>query len=105
MASASERNEVAVRFGENLQRLRRTARLSQERLSALAALHRTEIGLLERGERVPRVDTAVRLAAALSVTVSELVDGVGWELPTTSEGRFITRTKIDGEGPNEKLSS
>ena len=87
MASESERATVAARFGQNLRRCRRAAGLSQEDVAFLASLHRTEIGLLERGQRVPKIDTAVRLAAAVSVAPADLLDGIAWILPTTSEGR------------------
>jgi transcriptional regulator with XRE-family HTH domain len=48
---------VARRFGENLRRVRRQADLSQEELGYRASLHRTEVGLLERGARVPPAST------------------------------------------------
>jgi transcriptional regulator with XRE-family HTH domain len=88
MADAPERNPVAVRFGRNLWRCRRAARLSQEAVAYRAALHRTEVGLLERGLRTPRIDTVAKLAAAVSVPPGDLFDGIVWELPTTSEGRL-----------------
>jgi transcriptional regulator with XRE-family HTH domain len=53
--------EEAERFGRNLLAARRRAGFSQEELGALAALHRTEIGLLENGRRVPRVDWVPRM--------------------------------------------
>ena len=40
---------MAERFGRNLHAARRRAGFSQEELAAFAALHRTEIGLLENG--------------------------------------------------------
>jgi DNA-binding XRE family transcriptional regulator len=61
--------------GENLARHRKRADLSQEELGLKASLHRTEISLLERGVRVPRVDTLVKLAGALEVQPSALLDG------------------------------
>ena len=60
-------------FARNLRVTRRGAGLSQERLSALAGLHRTEISLLERGERDPRLSTVFRLAEALGVTAAALL--------------------------------
>lgn len=81
---------IAVRFGTNLVRCRRRAGLSQERLAAAAAVHRTEIGLLENGRRVARVDTFVKLSCALIVPADDLLDGIDW-LPGTGEattGRF-----------------
>jgi transcriptional regulator with XRE-family HTH domain len=43
--------EVAREFGGNLRRLRKDAGISQEELGLRCSLHRTEIGLLERGAR------------------------------------------------------
>lgn len=60
--------EVAKRFGENLVRCRKRTGFSQEALGLRASLNRTEISLLERGTRVPRIDTLVKLAAALEVS-------------------------------------
>lgn len=42
------------------------------------AAHRTEIGLLERGERTPRTDMIVKLAGSLSVPAGELLAGLEW---------------------------
>jgi transcriptional regulator with XRE-family HTH domain len=36
-------------------------------------MHRTEIGLLERSERAPRLDTIVKLARALDIEPAELL--------------------------------
>lgn len=85
------------RFGENLVRCRKQAGLSQEELGERANLHRTAIGLLEKGARVPRIDTLVKLAAALEVSASDLLDGMVWKPGTTTEGRFIDTT-VSGLG-------
>lgn len=70
--------EMRVRFGENLVRCRERADVSQEELGFRAALHRTEVSLLERGERMPRVDTALRIAGSLGVPLDDLVAGLEW---------------------------
>src|SRR6185312_7313654 len=70
--------EVALKFGENLRRSRRRADLSQEELGGRASLHRTEIGLLENGRRVARIDTLIQLAGAMSIPPEELLDGIHW---------------------------
>lgn len=80
--------EIAARFGDNLAACRRRANLSQEELGWRAGLHRTAIGQLERGQRVARVDTLVRLAGALSVSPAELLDGLTWVPPLATGGRF-----------------
>ena len=58
---------VAEHFGENLRRARKRAGLSQEELAVRASLHRTEIGLVERGERSVLLETAIKLAGAADV--------------------------------------
>ena len=63
-------------FGGNLRAARARAGVPQVRLAAAARMHRTEVSLLERGERDPRLSTIVRLARALDVTAAALVEGV-----------------------------
>ena len=63
-------------FAENLRRCRKNRGLSQQRLAFDCRLHRTEISLLERGDRNPRLTTIVRLAHALGVAPAELLDDV-----------------------------
>jgi len=79
---------VAKRFGTNLSRLREQAGITQEELSFRASLHRTEIGLLERGGRVPRIDTLAKLAGALEVQPGELFQGIVWKPGDFQRGRF-----------------
>jgi transcriptional regulator with XRE-family HTH domain len=80
--------EVAVKFGRNLWRCRRRASMSQEELGARAGLHRTEIGMLEHGTRLARVDTLMKLAGSLSISPMELLEGIQWTPGTASEGGF-----------------
>jgi ribosome-binding protein aMBF1 (putative translation factor) len=80
--------EVAIKFGENLVRCRRREDLSQEELGVRASLHRTEIGLLENGRRVARVDTLVQLAGAMSIRPEELLEGIHWNPGDSVTGRF-----------------
>ncbi|HEU5062557.1 MAG TPA: helix-turn-helix transcriptional regulator [Solirubrobacterales bacterium] len=75
---------AAKRLGRNVFMARRRAGFSQEELGALACLHRTEIGLVESGRRLPRVDTLIKLAAALGVKVEELLAGIEWVMPAPS---------------------
>jgi transcriptional regulator with XRE-family HTH domain len=79
---------IAARFGVNLRRARKDAGLSQEEAGIRASLHRTEIGLLERGERIPRIDTAIKLAGAVGVSLSELAAGIEWSPGSARPGRF-----------------
>lgn len=75
---------AARRFGKNLWKARRRAGFSQEELARLASLHRTHIGFMEAGERLPRVDTLIKLASALAVEAGELLQGIEWIGPGPS---------------------
>lgn len=81
---------VAEQFGHNLTRCRKRVGLSQEELSFRASLHRTQVGALERGERIPRIDTLVKLAGSLGVAPAELLEGLGWEPGETIVGSFVS---------------
>lgn len=87
---------VGQRFGANLSRLREQAGITQEEMAFRASLHRTEIGLLERGGRVPKIDTAAKLAGSLGVTLSELLDGIEWQPGEFQRGYFRAS---EGAGP------
>lgn len=52
-------------FGRNLFMARRRLGLTQEQLANSAGLHRSEVGLLERGYREPRLTTILKLLEAL----------------------------------------
>jgi transcriptional regulator with XRE-family HTH domain len=64
-------------FAENLRRYRDLSGLSQEALADACDLHRTEISLLERSKRSPRLETIVILSRGLGLSsASELIDGI-----------------------------
>jgi transcriptional regulator with XRE-family HTH domain len=63
-------------FGKNVRKLREAKALSQENLAEISDLHRTYVGAIERGERNVSLRNIVKLAHALGVTSSELLEGV-----------------------------
>ena len=73
------------RFAVNLRKARTDFGISQEELGERCDLHRTEISLLERAGREPRLATIVKLADALETTPAALCAGIAW-LPRA--GRF-----------------
>jgi transcriptional regulator with XRE-family HTH domain len=58
---------------KNLRRLRGERGLSQEELADRAGLNRNYVGMIEREENAPTVDTLEDLAKALDVSVIDLV--------------------------------
>jgi transcriptional regulator with XRE-family HTH domain len=89
--------DLAARFGENLTRCRKRADLSQEELGVRASLHRTEISQLERGLRIARIDTLVKLAGSLEVAPGELLEGMAWDPGGTRVGQFRSRDSSSDE--------
>jgi transcriptional regulator with XRE-family HTH domain len=69
---------LSEHFGRRLWLHRRRAYLSQEELSHLLDLHRTEIGELERGLRIPRLDTILKLSAGVEASPCDLIAGLRW---------------------------
>ncbi len=80
--------DIAARFGDNLVRCRKQADLSQDELSVRASVHRTEISQLERGLRVARIDTLIKIAGSLEIPAEELLVGMSWEPGGTRVGKF-----------------
>ena len=72
-ANNANHNARAV-FAQNLRAYRLKKLLSQEELADLSGLHRTYVGSVERGERNISIDNIERLAAALELTILELLD-------------------------------
>jgi transcriptional regulator with XRE-family HTH domain len=80
---------AAERLGRNVLKARRHAPLPQKETHAGGFLHPTEIGFVESGQRLPRVDTLIRLASALGVDAGKLLEGVEWIIPApTRPGSF-----------------
>ncbi|HET8814300.1 MAG TPA: helix-turn-helix transcriptional regulator [Solirubrobacterales bacterium] len=85
----SDSTRVAADFGQRLAQLRTNKGLSQERVADLADVHRTAISNLEQGSHLPRLDTLLKLAAALEVEPCHLIHNLPrWTPPSTAPGRF-----------------
>lgn len=69
----------AKRLGRNVVALRERAGISQEALAFRAAMHRTAVGKVERGETIPLADSLVRLAGALDCSPNDLLAGLSWQ--------------------------
>lgn len=67
---------VLTKLGKNIKHLRLAKGISQEKLAELANLHRTYIGGVERGERNISLLNLTRLAQALEISVTDLVEDI-----------------------------
>lgn len=79
---------VAKRVGANIVAHRNRIGISQEELAWRAGLHRTAIGLLERGERVPRVDNPAQARRLPRSPPWGASGGAGVDAWETVFGRF-----------------
>ncbi|MHB8695999.1 MAG: helix-turn-helix domain-containing protein [Solirubrobacteraceae bacterium] len=65
-----------AQFAANLRSQRTKRGLSQMALGEAAGLHFSEISLLERGGRDPRLTTIAKLARGLGIPPRRLLDGI-----------------------------
>ena len=81
------RIQLLAEFGVRVREARIRQRLSQEELAALAGVHRTYIGTVERGERNPALVNIVRISDALDIDPSALVKGLSARAQRGRAGR------------------
>ena len=63
------KTEILIRFGHNVQRIRKECNLTQEDLAEKAGLHRTYIGMIERAEKNITLCNIEKIARALNVDI------------------------------------
>ena len=68
--------QVLLALGKRMRLLRAERRLSQEAFADQCGLHRTAVGLIERGHRVPSLRTLFIISSGFGVSLSELLRGV-----------------------------
>ena len=67
------RRSLSAAFAEVVREQRAKRGVSQEDLAHDAGLHRTYVGLIERGLRNPTIEVGHALALALGTTLSDLI--------------------------------
>lgn len=65
---------ISKKFGKRVKIERIKQDISQERLAELSDLHRSTLGLIENGKISPTLDSIAKIAGALGVSLSEIVD-------------------------------
>jgi transcriptional regulator with XRE-family HTH domain len=65
------KKNILKQFGKRVQEIRKQQNISQEELGFRAELHRTYIGMIERGEKNISLKNIYKLAEALKIDVKE----------------------------------
>jgi len=73
VSHAQVKSAILVKFGQRVRQERTTRKLSQEQLAELAGVHRTYIGMIERGEKNITLENIEKLAKALELKPDELL--------------------------------
>lgn len=79
------RNPVSVLLGKRLQKMRKASGFSQEAFAHEVGIHRTYIGLIERGERNMTVLTYIRIIRKLGIAEDELLQELPMPEPKEEE--------------------
>ncbi len=66
------KNAILVQFGQRVKLIRTKRNLSQEQLAALAGVHRTYIGMIERGEKNITLINVHKIGSALGIRIADL---------------------------------
>lgn len=64
---------IQTKLGRAIRRLRSQAEYSQESFAAAAGVHRTYMGLVERGRVAATIVTIEKISIALGISASELL--------------------------------
>jgi transcriptional regulator with XRE-family HTH domain len=75
-AESSALNATTRVFGERVRARRLELALSQEAAAVRCAIHWTQLGKVERGQRSLRLETIVKIAAGLEIEPGKLVNGL-----------------------------
>lgn len=67
---------ILIEFGKKVREERLKRKLTQEKLAKIAGVHRTYIGMVERGEKNLTLTNIQKIAKGLSIKVSDLVENL-----------------------------
>ena len=70
-------SDITKALGQRIRNYRTTSGLSQEKLAELSGCHPTYIGQIERGEKNATIESIEKIASALNVSLSKLLEHLG----------------------------
>ncbi len=71
-----KKREILLKFGKKVREERKKLGYSQEVLAEKAGVHRTYIGMIERGEKNITLANIQKVSKALKIKISELTKGL-----------------------------
>ena len=66
--------DILIKFGNKVRRERERRGYSQESFAEIVGVHRTYIGMIERAERNITLKSIDKIAKALNISISKLLD-------------------------------
>lgn len=68
-----DKEKLKNNISKNIRLLRTKNRISQDKLSELAGINQQQISFIENGKACPKLETVIKIAEALNVTVNDLI--------------------------------
>ncbi len=84
-----------MRFNDNLKRIRREKKLSQQELADMLKVAQSTVGMWESGRRTPKLEEIDRLAKVLRVTVNRLVGKTDRKIQIIRNEVYIDGRKVE----------
>jgi len=70
-------SDITKALGQRIRNYRAARGLSQEKLAELSGCHHTYVGQIERGEKNATIESIVKIADALEVSLAKLFENLG----------------------------
>lgn len=70
------KKNILLKFGNKVRTERQKQNMSQEKFSDLVGVHRTYIGMIERGEKNITLENIQKISKALNLKIENLFKGV-----------------------------
>lgn len=90
-------------FGKRLAAARKVKNISQSELAKLSGIHKNVLGRYEREEANPAIDTAVKLADVLEVSLDFLTGKIEMEIDTSIVDRVLSIQRLPEKDKNHIL--
>lgn len=70
------KKSILLQFGNKVRTERKKQNMSQEEFADLVGVHRTYIGMIERGEKNITLENIEKIANALKIPISKLLENL-----------------------------